>query len=140
MKCDSDKFQNYSQEEEENIKKKEFIENPLKQIRQHCEEIKEIKVKNVIIQIILIILFINLLIFLLSIFKLSFNTLSLTKKIKNFHNIQPIETKRKIITIGFYDVMHCDRRWRRVKKGYFYELPKYTNKFRWVFLAKNGVD
>jgi glycosyltransferase involved in cell wall biosynthesis len=57
-----------------------------------------------------------------------------------YRNIQPIDNKNKIITIGFYDVIYCDRIWRRIKKGYFYELPKYTNKFRWVFLAKNGID
>ena len=57
-----------------------------------------------------------------------------------YRNIPPIETKNKIITIGFYDVIYCDRKWRRLKRGYFYELPKYTNKFRWVFLAKNGID
>jgi glycosyltransferase involved in cell wall biosynthesis len=51
-----------------------------------------------------------------------------------------IKIKNKIITIGFYDVIHCDRQWRRVKKGYFYDLPKYINKFRWVFLAKNELD
>ena len=58
---------------------------------------------------------------------------------KKEKNILPIQYKNKIITIGFYDVIYCNRRWRRVKKGYFYELPKYTNKFRWIFLAKNGV-
>ena len=107
----------------------------------HLEEIKEFNLKNLIIKILLIILSIIL----LSIFKLSFNSLkfnlSLTKEIKKkYQNIIPIQIKNKIITIGFYDIIHCDRRWRRVKKGYFYELPKYTNKFRWVFLAKNGVD
>ena len=66
--------------------------------------------------------------------------LSLTKEIEMYRNIPPIDIKNKIITIGFYDVIYCDRIWRRIKKGYFYELPKYTNKFRWVFLAKNGVD
>ena len=92
-------------------------------------------VKNLILKILLIVL--------LSIL-LSFNSLkfglSLTKEIKKKQNIIPIETEKKIITIGFYDVIFCDRRWRRAKRGYFYELPKYTNKFRWVFLAKNRIN
>ena len=46
----------------------------------------------------------------------------------------------KIIVIGFYDIIHCDRKWRRIKKGYFFDLPKFRNKFEFVFLAKNGVD
>ena len=108
--------------------------------RNYYKKLKEFNTKNLIIKILLIII----LIVSLSNFKLSFNSLkfdlSLTKKIKNHQNILPNETKRKIITIGFYDVIHCDRKWRRVKKGYFYDLPKYTTKFRWVFLAKNRVD
>ena len=111
-----------------------MIYNKLKQIRKHGKEIKEFQKKNLIIKILLIII-------LLSIFKLSFKSLkidlSFTKEIQKNQNI---EKKNKIITIGFYDVIHCDRKWRRVKKGYFYDLPKYTKKFRWVFLAKNGVD
>ena len=114
--------------------------NQVKQIRKHCEKIKEFNINHLIIKILLIILFIVL----LSNFKLSFNSLkfdlSLTKEIKKYKNILPIQSKNKIITIGFYDIVHCNRRWRRVKKGYFYDLPKYVNKFRWVFLAKNGVD
>ena len=114
----------------------DVIENQLKQFRKHYVEIEEFKAKNIIIKILLIIV--------LSIFKFSLNSLkfglSLTKEIKKFQNILKREPKSKIISIGFYDIIHCDRRWRRVKKGYFYELPKYTNKFRWVFLAKNGVD
>ena len=46
----------------------------------------------------------------------------------------------KIIVIGFYDIIHCDRKWRRIKKGYFFDLPKFRKKFEFVFLAKNGVD
>ena len=120
----------------------DVIENHLKQIRKQCKEIKELKVKNLIIKILLIILFIIFLDILFSIFKFSFNSLKfgLTKEIKKYQNIIPIETKNKIITIGFYDIIYCNKIWRRVKKGYFYELPKYSNKFRWVFLAKNGVD
>ena len=57
-----------------------------------------------------------------------------------YRNILPINTKNKIITIGFYEVIYCDRKWRRIKKGYLYELPKYTNKFRWIYLAKNKID
>jgi glycosyltransferase involved in cell wall biosynthesis len=114
----------------------DVIENQIKQFRKHYVEIEEFKAKYIIIKIFLIII--------LSIFKLSLNSLkfglSLTKEIKQYQNILKTEPKSKIITIGFYDIIHCDRRWRRVKKGYFYELPKYTNKFRWVFLAKNGVD
>lgn len=120
----------------ENLNK---VEQNIKHIK-HYKEIKEFNAKNLIIKILLIIL----LIVFLSNFKLSFNSLkydlSLTKMTKKHQNILPIETKSKIITIGFYDVIHCGRRWRRVKKGYFYDLPKYTTKFRWVFLAKNGVD
>jgi hypothetical protein len=116
------------------------IDYQLIKIIRDFKEIKELNQKNLTIKILLTIL----LIILLSIFKLSFNSLkfvlSLTKEIKKYQNIRPIETKDKIITIGFYDVIHCNRRWRRVKKGYFYDLPKYTNKFRWVFLAKNGVE
>ena len=117
------------------------IKNQLKQFRKNSEEIKEKNPINFIIKILLIILSIIL----LSIFKFSFKSLkfylSLKKEIKKkYQKNQNIQTKNKIITIGFYDVIHCDRRWRRVKKGYFYELPKYINKFRWVFLAKNGVD
>ena len=118
----------------------DVIENQNQEIRRHCKEIKEFNTKHLIIKILLIILFIVL----LSIFKLSFNSLkfdlSLIKEIKKSQNILPTQTKNKTITIGFYDIIHCDRRWRRVKKGYFYDLPKYINKFRWVFLAKNGVD
>jgi len=57
-----------------------------------------------------------------------------------YRNISPINTKNKIITIGFYDFIYCNRKWRRIKKAYFYKLPKYTNKFRWIFLAKNKID
>ena len=113
------------------------IENQLNQIRKNSEEIKDLKAKNLIIKILLIII-------LLSFIKLSFNSikfdLSLSKEIKMYQNIPPIDSENKIITIGFYDVIYCDRKWRRVKKGYFYELPKYSNKFRWVFLAKNRID
>ena len=112
------------------------IENQLRQFRKHYIEIEKFKAKNIIFKI--------LFIFVLSIFKFSLNSLkfglSLTKEIKKYQNILKREPKSKIITIGFYDVIHYDRRWRKVKKGYFYDLPKYTNKFRWVFLAKNGVD
>jgi hypothetical protein len=108
----------------------ETTEKRLKQIIKHNKEIEELNQKNLIIKIFLIIL----LIFLLSIFKFSFSSLkfylSLSKKTINYQNILPTEIKNKIITIGFYDVIHCNQRWRRVKKGYFYDLPKYTNKFR----------
>ena len=114
----------------------DVFENPFKQIKNYLTKIKEFNTKNLIIKILLIIL--------LSIIELSFNLikfdLSLTKEIEMYRNIPPIDIKNKIITIGFYDVIYCDRIWRRIKKGYFYELPKYTNKFRWVFLAKNGID
>ena len=117
------------------------IEKLFKPIRKHSREKKTFNPKNLTIKILLIILSIIL----LYIFKLSFNSLKfdlvLTKGIKKkYQNFLPIRAKNKIITIGFYDIIHCDRKWRRVKKGYFYELPKYTNKFRWVFLAKNGVE
>jgi len=112
-----------------------IIENPNKQIRNHPKKIKKFNKQNLLKIILLIILLI---------IELSFNLikfdLSLTKEIEMYRNIPPIEIKNKIITIGFYDVIYCDRIWRRIKKGYFYELPKYTNKFRWVFLAKNGID
>ena len=112
--------------------------NQFKQIINHCKKIKELKSKNLITKIFLIILL------LLSFIKLSFNSLifdlNLAEEIKMYQNIRPIDPKNKIITIGFYDVIFCDRKWRRVKKGYFYELPKYTNKFRWVFLAKNEIN
>ena len=137
MGNNSDNFLNIKQDEKDNIKMNNVIENRLKQNKKHYKKINE---KNSINKI----FFLILLIILLSISKLSFNSLkfslSLTKKIKKYKNIQPFQTKTKIITIGFYDVVYCDRRWRRVKKGYFYELSIYTNKFRWVFLAKNGVD
>ena len=116
-----------------NIKMKDVIEKQAK----HYKKIKEHNPRNLIIKILLLIIF-------LSISKLSFNSLkfdlSLTKKIIKDKKILSVKTKKRIITIGFYDVIHCNRRWRRVKKGYFYDLPKYTNKFRWVFLAKNGVE
>ena len=112
---------------------KDVIEKQAK----HYKKIKEHNPRNLIIKILLLIIF-------LSISKLSFNSLkfdlSLTKKIIKDKKILSVKTKKRIITIGFYDVIHCNRRWRRVKKGYFYDLPKYTNKFRWVFLAKNGVE
>ena len=114
----------------------DIIENQVKQIRKGYKEIKEINPINLIIKIILLIL----LIILLSIFKLSFNSSIFELKIKKEKNILPIQYKNKIITIGFYDVIHCKKEWRRIKKGYFYELPKYINKFRWIFLAKNGVE
>lgn len=133
MRNNSDNFSNIKQDEKDNLKMNDAIENQFKQI---INEIKEIKARNLIIKILLIIL--------LFIIKLSFNyikfDLSLTKEIEIYRNIPPIDTKNKIITIGFYDVIYCDRKWRRVKKGYFYELPKYTNKFRWIFLAKNKID
>ena len=132
----SDNFQNIKQDEKDSIKMN-AIEKQIKQTKKFCEEIQELKAKNLIFK--------NLLIaFLLSILKFSFNLLkfdlSLTEEIKKYQKILPIDAKNKIITIGFYDAIHCDRKWRRIKKGYFYELPKYTNKFRWVFLAKDGVD
>jgi len=118
----------------------DVIENQFKQMKRNNEKIKELNPKNLIVKILLFIL----LIIFLSIFKSSFKSLKFdlrsAKKIKKNQKIPPNQNKNKIITIGFYDVIHCDRRWRRVKKGYFYELPKYTNKFIWVFLAKNGVD
>lgn len=133
----SDNFQNITKDEKDNIKVNDFIKNQLKQTKKLFKEIQELKAKNLIIKILLIA-------FLLSIFKQSFNSLkfdsSLAEEIKKYQKIKPIDAKSKIITIGFYDVIYCDRKWRRIKKGYFYELPKYTNKFRWVFLAKNGVD
>ena len=112
------------------------INDQFKQVINHCEKIKELKSKNLIIKIFLIFL-------LLSFIRLSFNALifdlSLEEEIKIYQNIRPKDPKNKIITIGFYDVIFCDRNWRRIKKGYFYELPKYTNKFRWVFLVKNKI-
>ena len=119
------------------------IKNQTKQIKKHYIEIKKFNSKYLIIKIkiILIIFLIILLIVLLSIFKLSFNLLKVgLSEIKKYHNILPNQIKNEIITIGFYDIIHCDQRWRRIKKGYFFDLPKYTNKFRWIFLAKNGVD
>lgn len=140
MENNSENFLNNKQEKKDNIKINDFIEKKLKQNKKNYKEIKEFNSRNSINKI----FFLILLIILLSIFKFSFNSLkfglSLTKKIKKYKNIQPLEIKNKIITIGFYDVIYCDPRWIRVKKGYFYELPKYINKFRWVFLAKNGVD
>ena len=100
------------------------IENQLQQIRKRYKKIKEFNPNNLIIKILLLIVLL----------------LNLTKEIKKSHNILPKEAKNKIISIGFFDIIYCDRRWRRVKKGYFYDLPKYTKKLRWIFLAKNGVD
>ena len=150
------KYENYpniGQDEKEEMKmnaiekrrdpiiKQTIIEKGLEQIRKKTKKIKRLKTKNLIIRILLIILFTS--IFLL-IFKFSFKASkyysSLIKGITKNQNISLMKTQNKIITIGFYDVIHCDRKWRRVKTGYFYELPKYINKFRWVFLAKNGVD
>ena len=111
-----------------------FIEN---QLKTNSKLFKDKKVpKNLIIKI----SFIILLIILLSVFKLSYISLQLDLSLQKHQNILPIQIKNKKITIGFYDKIHCNRRWRRVKKGYFYELPKYKDKFHWVFLAKNGVD
>jgi len=124
-------FQNIKYDEKDNLQ----INNVI-QVRNHCKEIKELKAQNLIIKILLIIL-------LLSFIKLSFNSLKLDLSLaeeKMYQNIPPIDPKNKIITIGFYDAIYCDRKWRRVKKGYFYELPKYTNKFRWIFLAKNRIN
>ena len=138
-------FPNIRQEEKEEMKiniiekqnnqiiNQAFIQNQLERIRIQVKNIKRLKIEYLIIKILLIILFLSIL---LIIFKFS----NLIKNKTKNPNISNIEIKNKIITIGFYDVIHCDRKWRRVKKGYFYELPKYTNKFHWVFLAKNGVD
>ena len=129
-------FRNIKYDEKDNLQiNNDAIESQFKQIRNHCKEIKEIKAKNLIIKFILIVL-------LLSFINLSFNSLKFDLSLaeeKMYQNIQPIDPKNKIITIGFYDAIYCDRKWRRVKKGYFYELPKYTNKFRWIFLAKNRI-
>jgi hypothetical protein len=85
----------------------DVFENPFKQIKNYLTKIKEFNTKNLIIKILLIIL--------LSIIELSFNLikfdLSLTKEIEMYRNIPPIDIKNKIITIGFYDVIFCDRIW-----------------------------
>ena len=132
---------NIIEKEQYSIIKQTIIENQLEQIRKKAKKIKRHKKQNLFIRILLIIL---LTLTLLIIFKFSFKSSKyysrLTKDIKRNENNLLIETKNKIITIGFYDVISCTRRWRRIKKGYFYDLPKYINKFRWVFLAKNGVD
>ena len=123
------------------ILKKINIENQIIKIRQKAvkimKKIKRLKkTKYLIIRIFVpvILLIILLISIFLIILQFSF------KNIKNYQNIPLIEKKSKIITIGFYDVIFCDLKWRRIKKGYFYELPKYTKKFRWIFLAKNEVD
>jgi len=131
MKNNSDNYRNIKTDEKDTKRMDYIIENQTKHIRKHYKKIKELKAKRLIIKILLIILF--------TFISLK-HDLSLSKEIKKYQNILLIKPKKKIITIGFYEVIHCDRKWRRVKKGYFYDLPKYTNKFRWVFLAKNGVD
>lgn len=101
------------------------------------EEIKRLKVEKVITKILLIILFVALF---LKMFISSKSNSNLAIETKKNQMSPPVESKNKIITIGFYDLIHCDRKWRRLKKGYFYDLPKYTKKFRFVFLAKKRFD
>ena len=141
-------YPNMGQEEKEGMKmngieknleriiNQTIISNQLDQIRKQTEKIKTNKVIYLVIKILLIILFVSIY---LIVFKISFNSSKSYKRYKKDSKYSPIWKQKKII-IGFYDVIYCDKKWRRIKKGYFYELPKYINKFRWVFLAKNGVD
>ena len=103
--------------------------------RKRLEINEKVKDSNFLIKI-LFLIFIVLFQLIFKLYLHKFNP-KLSKIIKNN---QINKLNNKIIIIGFYDVIHCDRKWRRVKKGYFNDLPKYTNKFRWVFLAKNGID
>lgn len=116
---------NLAPDHKDNIKLNDINESPFKQFRIQTDKIKKFLAKIFIILIILII-----------IFQFFFNLLK-----SNSDLIREVNrNKNKIIIIGFYDIIHCDRKWRRIKKGYFYDLPKFRNKFGWVFLAKNGVD
>ena len=132
---------NAIEKQKEPIIKQIIIENQIEQIRKQTEIIKRLKTKYLILRFFLIILFASIILIFFKIsLKSSKSYSSLTGNIKNNQNNTLIEAKNKIITIGFYDIINCDRQWRRIKRGYFYELPKYTNKFRWIFLAKNGVN
>ena len=122
MENNFEKNLNHKQDGKNNIKMNDFVEKTHKQNNKHYKKIKKFNSKNSRNKI----FFLIFLIILLSIFILPFNSLkfclSLTKEIKKYKNIQPLGTKNKIITIGFYDVIYCDPRWIRVKKGYFYEF------------------
>ena len=137
---------NIGQEEKEKMKmnviekQRESIIKQFKQIRRQTKIIKRLKTKNLIIRILLIILFSSIFLIILKLIFNSSMSHTFYKDLKKKTKYAPMETQNKIITIGFYDVIHCDRKWRRIKAGYFYELPKYINKFHWVFLAKNGVE
>lgn len=133
MENNNERFPKIKKKEKDNTKINVVSEQILK-LKSKKKQFKKSKKqgKNIIryyqINLVIKILFIRLLFI-----------IELAMEIKR-KNLLPIERKKKIITIGFYDVIHCERKWRRIKKGYFYDLPKYTNKFRWVFLAKNGVE
>ena len=137
---------NIGQEEKEkmkmNVKEKqrESIIKQFKRIRREAKIIKRLKTKNLIIRILLIILFSSIFLIILKLFFNSSKSYTFYKDLKKKSKYSVMEKQNKIITIGFYDVIYCDRKWRRIKTGYFYELPKYINKFHWVFLAKNGVQ
>ena len=137
---------NIAQEEKEKMKmnviekQRESIIKQFKEIRGQTKIIKRHKTKNLIIRILLLILFSSIFLIILKLFFISSISHTFYKDLKKKTKYATMETQNKIITIGFYDVIHCDRKWRRVKTGYFYELPKYINKFHWVFLAKNGVE
>ena len=135
MENNNERFHKIKQEEKDNtiinvvfekkgekiLKYNSIIENQFKKSKKQGKNINRYYHINLISKILFIIfLFI----------------IDLAREIKSILQIE----RKKIITIGFYDVIYCERKWRRVKRGYFYELPKYTNKFRWVFLAKNGID
>ena len=136
-------YMNILKEAKDTLKMDVVIENHQEPIRNRVfndkqnEEIRRLKVKKLIAKILLIILLAALF---PKFFISSKSQSNLAKETKKNQISPQNESKNKIITIGFYDIIHCDRKWRRIKKGYFYDLPKYTKKFRFVFLAKNGVD
>ena len=141
-----DDIPNIGQEEKEEmkmniiIKQREPIIKQFKQIIRQTKIIRRLKTKYLIIRILLIILFSAIFLIFLKLFFNSSKSYTLNKDLKNKSKYSSMEAQSNIITVGFYDVIHCDRKWRRIKAGYFYELPKYINKFHWVFLAKNGVE
>ena len=146
MKKNYENIPNIGHEEKEEIKinNKEIEREPnikqLKKIRIQTKILKRLKTKNLIITFLLITIFASIYPTILKLFFNPFKPYTFNKGIKNESKYSVIKTQNKIITIGFYDVIHCNRKWRRIKAGYFYELPKYINKFHWIFLAKNGVE
>ena len=98
------------------------FENIHKRIKNQTKVIIMIRGENLLIKTLLVCSLLVHFVFKLN--QSKYNTNS--SKIYNKRIYPPNQTKNQIITIGFYDFISCDRKWRRVKKGYFYDLPKYS--------------